>query len=105
VVAGRVVAAIRRVGATGSFRANLHHGGRAEALEPAAPLADLAIRAAAAFELSVAGVDLIEGEDGPLLTEVNSSPGLEGIEDATKVDVAGEIADAALALSAPGSRR
>lgn len=105
VVAGRVVAAMRRIGAEGSFRANLHHGGRAEAIRPDAALADLAVRAAEVFGLSVAGVDVLESEEGPLVTEVNSSPGLEGIEDATGVDVAGAIADASLAIAGRGVGR
>lgn len=104
VVDGRVVATIRRIGAKGSFRANLHHGGRAEAVKPDGALADLAVRAAEVFGLAIAGVDVLESDEGPLVTEVNSSPGLEGIEDATGVDVAGAVADAALALLAPGSR-
>lgn len=105
VVDGKVVAGIRRIGARGSFRANLHHGGRAEAAEPDDALADIAVRAARVFGLAIAGVDVLESDEGPLVTEVNSSPGLEGIEDATGVDVAGAIAEAALAISGRGSRR
>ena len=100
VVDGQVVAGMRRIGAEGSLRANLHHGGRAEAFDPPPGIRELAIRAAAAFGLVVAGVDLLEDESGPLLSEVNSSPGLEGIEEVSGVDVAGAIADAALALTA-----
>jgi ribosomal protein S6--L-glutamate ligase len=102
VVAGRVVAGMRRIGPEGSLRANLHHGGRAEAYEPSAEIASLATRAADAVGLPIAGVDVLEDENGPLLTEVNSSPGLEGIEEASGVDVAGGIADAALALAGGG---
>ncbi|MCU0727945.1 MAG: RimK family alpha-L-glutamate ligase [Planctomycetes bacterium] len=100
VVGGEVRAAMRRFAPPGAFRAGLHSGGRAEALVPEPALADLAVRAAAALDLSIAGVDLLESEDGPLVNEVNSSPGLEGIEDATGVDLAATIADHALALAA-----
>lgn len=105
VVAGRVAAAMRRIAETGSFRANLHHGGRAEAIATDPALADVAVRAAAAFGLTVAGVDVLEGPEGPLVTEVNSSPGLEGIEDATGVDLAGAVADAALAMAGRETER
>jgi len=98
VVGDDVVAAIGRRAPEGSFRSNLHHGGRAEAIEPDDSLTDLALRAAGALGLRVAGIDVLLSEDGPLLIEANSSPGLEGIEDATGIDVAGTIADCALRL-------
>jgi ribosomal protein S6--L-glutamate ligase len=100
VVGDRVVAAIRRHAPEGSLRSNLHHGGTAEAYEPEPALVEIALRAARAVHLEVAGVDILEGPDGPLVCEVNCSPGLEGIEDATAVDVAGAIADHALARAA-----
>lgn len=93
VVGERVVAAMRRTAVGDEFRANLARGGRAEAiaLEPA--FEQSAIVATRAMGLEVAGVDLLEGKDGPLVLEVNSSPGLEGIETATRVDVAAMIVE------------
>lgn len=91
VVGGSVVAAIRRVGKTGEFRSNLHRGGFAEQT----PVSDeerlTAIRAAAVLGLNVAGVDMLRSNRGPMVLEVNSSPGLKGIEQATNADVAGAI--------------
>lgn len=91
VVGGKVVAAMQRTGPPGEFRSNIHRGGTASevSLEPEERVT--AIRAAQTLGLNVAGVDLIRSSHGPLIMEVNSSPGLEGIEEATGVDVAGEI--------------
>ena len=91
VVGGRVVGAMRREARSGEFRSNLHRGGagRAHALEPAFEQA--AVRAAAVLGLEVAGVDLLESTGGPKVMEVNSSPGFEGLERASGVDVAGAI--------------
>lgn len=91
IVGDRCVAAMRRRAPAGEFRSNLHRGGSAVPLKPPDGYVDLAVRAARAHQLDVAGVDIIEAERGPLLLELNSSPGLEGIEGATGVDVAGEI--------------
>ena len=93
VVGDRVVAAMRRVAQGDEFRSNVHRGGRVErvALDPA--YEETAVRAAQIMGLRVAGVDMLEGKDGPLVMEVNSSPGLEGIEAATGLDVAGAIID------------
>jgi ribosomal protein S6--L-glutamate ligase len=93
VVGDRVVAAMRRVANGDEFRSNVHRGGTVEAvnLDPAFEAA--AVRSAQIMGLRVAGVDMLEGEDGPLVMEVNSSPGLQGIEAATKLDVAGAIID------------
>jgi ribosomal protein S6--L-glutamate ligase len=91
VVGGEVIAAMRRQAAPGEFRANLHRGATAEAVELGADERDVAVRAAAAVGLVVAGVDFLRTSRGPLVIEVNSSPGLEGIEGATGVDVAGAI--------------
>jgi ribosomal protein S6--L-glutamate ligase len=93
VVGDRVVAAMRRVAQGDEFRSNVHRGGSVEpvALDPA--YEQVAVRAAQIMGLKVAGVDMLEGNDGPLVMEVNSSPGLEGIETATKLDVAGAIID------------
>ncbi len=93
VVGDRVVAAMRRVAQGDEFRSNVHRGGSVEpvALDP--EFERTAVRAAQIMGLRVAGVDMLEGNDGPLVMEVNSSPGLEGIEAATQLDVAGAIID------------
>ena len=91
VVGDRVVAAMMRRAPAGEFRANLHRGGTAEPVELSPEEREAASRAASALELHVAGVDLLRGKDGPLVLEVNSSPGLEGIEKVCDVDVAAEV--------------
>lgn len=91
VVGDRCVAAMQRNAAPGDFRANLHMGGTATAIELDQATVALAVRAARTHQLAVAGVDLLLSDRGPLLLEVNSSPGLEGIEQATGVDVAESI--------------
>ena len=91
VVGGHVVAAMQRQAPDGDFRANLHRGGTAMAVTLTTLEANLAIHAARVMGLGVAGVDLLRSHRGPLVLEVNSSPGLEGIEAATGVDVAGAI--------------
>lgn len=91
VVGGRCVAAMQRTASEGEFRANLHRGGSAVAVELDNVTRQLAISAARAHGLHVAGVDLIQSRRGPLVLEVNSSPGLEGIETITGADVAGTI--------------
>jgi len=93
VVGEEVVAAIRRRASPGEFRSNLHRGGTAEAVVAAADEVEVAVRAARVLGLGVAGVDLIRARRGPLVLEVNASPGLEGVEQATGVDVAGRIVD------------
>jgi ribosomal protein S6--L-glutamate ligase len=93
VVGERVVAAMRRVATGDEFRSNLHRGGRVERIELDPAFEQLAVRSAQIMGLRVAGVDLLESDDGPLVMEVNSSPGLEGIETATGLDVAGAIVD------------
>ncbi|MCB1553642.1 MAG: 30S ribosomal protein S6--L-glutamate ligase [Xanthomonadales bacterium] len=93
VVGGKVVATMRRQAMKGEFRSNLHRGGTAKAVVPSAAEVDTAIRAARVLGLNVAGVDLLRSRRGPLVLEVNSSPGLEGIEAATRIDVAGAIVD------------
>ncbi len=93
VVGDRVVAAMRRQAPKGEFRSNLHRGGTAHAVRASAAEQATAVRAAAALGLGVAGVDLIRSRRGPLVLEVNSSPGLEGIEAATGVDIARRIID------------
>ncbi|MEZ4226852.1 MAG: 30S ribosomal protein S6--L-glutamate ligase [Polyangiaceae bacterium] len=91
VVGDRVVAAMRRVAVGEEFRSNVHRGGRAEAVQIDPVYERTAIHAAQIMGLRVAGVDMLETQDGPSILEVNSSPGLEGIERATGVDVAGAI--------------
>jgi ribosomal protein S6--L-glutamate ligase len=93
VVGGRVVAAMRRVAQGDEFRSNVHRGGRTEPVQLDAEHERTAIRAAQIMGLRVAGVDMLESNDGPLVMEVNSSPGLAGIEAATGIDVAGSIID------------
>jgi len=93
VVGDRVVASMRRMARGGEFRSNVHRGGSAEAVELDAAYRDTAVRSAQIMGLKIAGVDMLEGKDGPQVMEVNSSPGLEGIEGATKLDIAGAIID------------
>jgi ribosomal protein S6--L-glutamate ligase len=91
VVGDRVIAAMRRVAQGDEYRSNVHRGGRTEVVKLDAEYERTAIRAAQVMGLSIAGVDMLEGSDGPQVMEVNSSPGLEGIEGATGLDVAGMI--------------
>ncbi len=93
VVGDRVVAAMRRVAQGQEFRSNVHRGGSAEPVELPEAYRDTAVRAAQIMGLRVAGVDMLEGETGPQIMEVNSSPGLEGIERATGLDIAGAVID------------
>ncbi|MDW3220414.1 MAG: RimK family alpha-L-glutamate ligase [Acidimicrobiales bacterium] len=93
VIGDRVVAAMRRVASGDEFRSNVHRGGRAEAVELDPEYERTAVQSAQIMGLRVAGVDMLEGDDGPLVMEVNSSPGLEGIEAATSLDIAGAIID------------
>ncbi|GAC1382365.1 MAG: RimK family alpha-L-glutamate ligase [Marmoricola sp.] len=93
VVGDRVVAAMRRSAKGDEFRSNVHRGGSVEKVDLDPEFERTAVRAAQIMGLRVAGVDMLEGEHGPLVMEVNSSPGLEGIEAATKLDVAGAIID------------
>ncbi|MES2746992.1 MAG: 30S ribosomal protein S6--L-glutamate ligase [Bacteroidota bacterium] len=91
VVDGKVVASMQREAAPGEFRANIHMGGTATVIKPTSEEKKIAIKAAKAMDLKVAGVDIIRSSKGPLLLEVNSSPGLEGIEGATNKDIASEM--------------
>ncbi len=93
VVGDRVVAAMRRVAQGDEFRSNVHRGGVAEVAELDEEFQRTAVNAAQIMGLRVAGVDMLEADSGPLVMEVNSSPGLEGIETATGLDVAGAIVD------------
>lgn len=93
VVGGEVVGAMRRQGAEGDFRSNLHQGGSATAHKLTRKEKSTALKAAKAMGLGVCGVDMIPSSRGPLVMEVNSSPGLEGIEKSTEIDIAGKIMD------------
>lgn len=93
VVGDRVVAAMRRTAQGDEFRSNVHRGGVAEAVDIAPEFERAAVKAAQIMGLRVAGVDMLESDHGPLILEVNSSPGLEGIETATDLDIAGAIID------------
>lgn len=91
VVDGHVVGAMVRTAKEGEFRSNLHRGGSAKVIELTPEEEIAAIKAANAMKLGIAGVDMLRSDRGPLIIEVNSSPGLEGIESATGVDIAGQI--------------
>ena len=91
VVGGKVVAAMERTGAEGEFRSNLHRGGSARTIKITPEERSTAIRAAKAMGLNVCGVDMLRSNHGPVIMEVNSSPGLEGVENATRIDIASKI--------------
>lgn len=91
VIGNQVAAAMHRQAPEGDFRANLHRGGKASAVELSTQEINIALRAARTMGLGITGVDLLRSQRGPLVLEVNASPGLEGIESATGVDVAGAI--------------
>ena len=91
VIGNKVVASMQRKGAEGDFRSNLHRGGSAEAIKITPEERSTAVRAARVMGLNVAGVDMLRSNHGPVIMEVNSSPGLEGIEKATGKDIASRI--------------
>ncbi|MSP70389.1 MAG: 30S ribosomal protein S6--L-glutamate ligase [Bacteroidetes bacterium] len=91
IVDGQIVGAMRRQGAEGDFRSNLHRGGKAALIQLSAEEKATAIKAVKKLGLAIGGVDMLQGASGPLVMEVNSSPGLEGIEAATGEDIAGKI--------------
>jgi len=91
VVDGKVIGAMKRQGKEGEFRSNLHRGGSASIIELTDEEEKTALKATRAMGLGIAGVDLLQSSKGPLVLEVNSSPGLEGIETATKKDIASQI--------------
>jgi len=91
VVDGKVVAAMKRQSKAGEFRSNLHRGGEGKAIDLNEQEIEIAEKAAKAMSLPICGVDMLQSQRGALVIEVNSSPGLEGIEGATKVDIAGKI--------------
>jgi len=91
VVGGKVVAAMKRTGSKDDFRSNLHRGGSAEVIKLSPEERSTAIRSAKSMGLNVCGVDMLRSNHGPVVMEVNSSPGLEGVEKATGLDIAGKI--------------
>ena len=91
VIGGKVVAAMKREGAADDFRSNLHRGGRADTVRITPEERSTAVRSARILGLNVAGVDMLRSNHGPVVMEVNSSPGLEGVEKATGRDIAGQI--------------
>ncbi len=91
VVGGKVIAAMKRTGAEGEFRSNLHRGGSAQLVKLSPEERSTAVRSAKSMGLNVCGVDMLRANHGPVVMEVNSSPGLEGIEEATGKDIAGII--------------
>jgi len=99
VVGGRVVGAMRRKARRGEFRSNLHRGGRGKPVTLAPEFMEAAVQATRVVGLEVAGVDVLETRRGPTVMEVNSSPGFEGLERATGLDVAGAIVERALELA------
>ena len=105
VVGERIVAAMKRKGKEGDFRSNLHRGGTAENIKLSPKERSTALKAANAVGLNVCGVDLLRSNDGPVVMEVNSSPGLEGVEKATGVDIAGQIIEFVEKNARPGRTR
>ncbi|MGL5891544.1 MAG: 30S ribosomal protein S6--L-glutamate ligase [Bacteroidia bacterium] len=91
IVDGQIVGAMRRQGVEGDFRSNLHRGGKAQLIQLSPEEKATAMKAVKKLGLAIAGVDMLQSKRGPLVMEVNSSPGLEGIEGATGVDIAGKI--------------
>lgn len=102
VVGDQVVASMMRKAKDGEFRSNLHRGGKATAIDITPEECETALKAAHLMGLNVAGVDIIRGKDGPLVLEVNSSPGLEGIEKSTQRDIAGQIIEFIERNAGPG---
>ena len=105
VVGDKVIASMKRQGAEGEFRSNLHRGGKAEKVKLTPEERSTAVRSAKAMGLRIAGVDMLSSNRGPVVMEVNSSPGLEGIEKATEIDVAGKIIEFLEKNAAPGKTR
>jgi ribosomal protein S6--L-glutamate ligase len=105
VVGGKVIAAMMRQASKGEFRSNLHRGGKAAPVRITPEERSTAVRSAKTMGLHVAGVDLLRSNHGPVVMEVNSSPGLEGIERASGHDVAGEVIGFIEKTAAPGKTR
>jgi ribosomal protein S6--L-glutamate ligase len=105
VIGNKVVAAMKRQGCAEEFRSNLHRGGKAEKVKLTPEERSTAVRAVKAMGLRVAGVDLLRSHHGSVVIEVNSSPGLEGIEQATGIDVAGKIIEFVAKSASLGNSR
>ncbi len=105
VVGGRVIAAMKRTGAEGEFRSNLHRGGSAALVKLSPEERSTAARAAKTMGLNVCGVDMLRAPHGPVVMEVNSSPGLEGVEKATGLDIAGKIIEYIEKHAKPGATK
>ena len=105
VIGDRVVASMKRTAAEGEFRSNLHRGGTAESIRLTPEERSTAVRAAKTMGLRVAGVDMLRSNHGPVVLEVNSSPGLEGIEEASGIDVASRIISYIEKNARPGRTR
>ncbi len=105
VIGDKVVASMMRRGKEGEFRSNLHRGGSARSVKISPPERSTAIAAARAMGLNVCGVDMLRSNHGPVVMEVNSSPGLEGVEDATGLDVAGKIIEFIEKNAKPGKTK
>ena len=105
IVGGKVVAAMQRTGAEDDFRSNLHRGGSAKTIKISPEERSTAVRAAKTMGLNVCGVDMLRANHGPVVMEVNSSPGLEGVEKATGIDVAGRIIELLEKQAKPGKTK
>ena len=105
VIGGKVIAAMKRTGAEGEFRSNLHRGGSAEVIKLSPEERSTAIRAAKAMGLNACGVDMLRADHGAVVMEVNSSPGLEGVEKATGLDVAGKMIEFLEKNAKPGKTK
>ncbi|MFT5061852.1 MAG: ribosomal protein S6--L-glutamate ligase, partial [Polaromonas sp.] len=105
VVGGKVIAAMKRTGGEGEFRSNLHRGGSANVVKLSPDERLTAVRAAKSMGLNVCGVDMLRANHGPVVMEVNSSPGLEGVEKATGLDIAGKIIEYIEKNAKPGATK
>ncbi|MEK0164616.1 30S ribosomal protein S6--L-glutamate ligase [Phaeobacter sp. JH20_36] len=105
VIGGRVIAAMKRTGAEGEFRSNLHRGGSAQLIKLSPEERSTAVRAAKSMGLNACGVDMLRANHGAVVMEVNSSPGLEGVEKATGLDVAGKMIEFIEKNAKPGKTK
>lgn len=105
VIGGKVVAAMKRTGAEGDFRSNLHRGGSAKLIKLSPEERLTAVRAAKSMGLNFCGVDMLRANHGPVVMEVNSSPGLEGVENATGLDIAGKVIEYVEKNAKPGATK
>lgn len=105
VIGGKVVASMKRTGAEGDFRSNLHRGGSAQVVKLSPEERLTAVRAAKSMGLNVCGVDMLRANHGPVVMEVNSSPGIEGVENATGLDIAGKIIEYIEKNAKPGATK